>query len=378
MREGKIEFANGLRGIAALSVVIVHLGIAFWTGQAAIGGFTGLPPLATAPPAFALWLDALPISFAAFGVALFFVVSGFVIPISLERYDARAFVLARFIRIWPTYWAGLSVTLAAMAIGAAAFGGVRPFNAVQAAVHYAPPLRVLVYSKPLDGIIWTLEIEFFWYLVAATIAGPLRRGSITVAVLAPLVLFAVFGLAWIFTTHPPDGWAKAAERLQFVAIYTPFLIFIFSGVALYFRQRGLIGRPACAALLALYAILFMLAESTGQLAGIAVPPSYFAALALFVLAMWLQNYWRGGPILDFLARISYPLYVVHGFAGFVLLHALVVAGLPPAAAVAVTVSVAVFLAWVIHRLVEVPSHRWAQYASQVLTRRFAPPASTTR
>ena len=372
MREGKIEFANGLRGIAAMSVVIVHLCIAFWTGQTAIGGFTGLPPLAIEPPAFALWLDALPISFAAFGVALFFVVSGFVIPISLERYDARAFVLARFIRIWPTYWAGLSVTLVALALGTATFGGVRTFNAVQAAVHYLPPLRVLVYSKPLDGIIWTLEIEFFWYLVAAMIAGPLRRGSIVAAVLTPLALFAVFALANAFTSHPPDGWSKAAERLQFVAIYAPFLIFIFSGVALYFRQRGLIGRRVCAALLAFYAVLFMLAESTGKLAGIAVPSSYFAALALFITAMWLQEWWRGGPILDFLARISYPLYVVHGFAGFVLLHALMVAGVAPAVAVIVTISLAIMLAWAIHRLIELPSHRLAQHASRVLTRRFDP------
>ncbi len=377
MREGRIEFANALRGIAALSVVIVHLGIAFWTGQAAVETLTGLPPLAVDPPFFAHWLGSLPISFAAFGVALFFIVSGFVIPISLERYDARAFVLARFVRIWPTYCAGFSITLLALTLAAFAFGGPKSFNAVQAIVHYFPPLRALVYSKPLDGIIWTLEIEFFWYFVAAFIAGPLRRGSVLAAVVAPALLFAVFAAAWFFTSHPPEGWEKVGERLQFVAIYTPFLIFIFCGVALYFRQRGHIGRPVCAALLAFYAALFMLALETGKFVGIADPRSYFGALTLFIVAMALQDFWSGGRVFDFLAKISYPLYVVHGFAGFVMLHALLVMGLPPLAALIVTVTIAIALAWLIHRVVEVPSHRAAQKLSRVLTKRFAARSSTS-
>lgn len=370
MRSQKIEFANACRGIAALSVVIVHLAIAFWLQQPQITTFTGLPALNFPAPAFALWLDALPINFAAFGVALFFVVSGFVIPISLERYDARAFLAARFVRIWPTYWAGFSVTLIALALGAIAFGGERPFNAVQAIIHYFPPLRVLLYSKPLDGIIWTLEIEFFWYMIAACIAGPLRRGSLT-TFLAPVVLLAVFGLSWAATAHAPPSMAKLAGRLEFVTVYTPFLIFIFCGVALNFRQRGLVSRTACAALLAFCVALFLLAVASGKLVGIAAPGSYLAALGVFIAAMAFQDRLNDGPILRFLANVSYPLYVEHGFAGFVLLHALVVAGWTPLAALTTALTAALALAWVLHKLVETPSHRLAQHLSRAWSRRLA-------
>ena len=367
MRADRIEFANACRGIAALSVVIVHLGISFWLQQPQIAIFTGLPPLDIPAPAFAVWLNALPVNFAAFGVALFFVVSGFVIPISLERYDARAFLAARFVRIWPTYWAGFSVTLIALGGGAALLGGERPFNAGQAIIHYFPPLRPLLYSKPLDGIIWTLEIEFFWYALAACIAGPLRRGALT-AFIAPVGLLALFGLSWALTANAPPGLAKLAGRLDFVTVYTPFLIFIFCGVALNFRQRGLVSRTTCAALLAFCVALFLVAVASGKLAGIAAPGSYLAALGVFIAAMALQGHVKDGPVLRFLARVSYPLYVVHGFAGFVLLHALVGAGWTPLAALIVTFGVALALAWVLHRFVEQPSHRLAQSVSRAWSR----------
>lgn len=367
---GKYEFANACRGIAALSVVIVHLAVSFWLQQPQIAVFTGLPPLAIAPPFFAQWLSAVPLNFAAFGVALFFVVSGFVIPVSLERYDARAFLVARFVRIWPTYWIGFSITLLALGIGAAAFGGTRTFNAVQAAVHYFPPLRPLVNSKPLDGIIWTLEVEFFWYAVAACIAPSLRAGSVR-AFLVPVGLFGFFLFLWAVTEHLPQNMHRIRERLEFAVVYTPFLIFIFTGVALNFRQRGLVGRPLCGLLLAICLALFTLAFATGKLAGIAAPGSYFAALALFIAVMALQDHLREGRLLRFLARVSYPLYVVHGFAGFVLLHGLLVAGWTPLAALVLTFAVALALAWLFHVTVEVPSHRWAQHLSRALSRRFA-------
>ena len=168
--------------------------------------------------------------------------------------------------------------------------------------------------------------------------------------------------------RPPS--AKLAGRFEFVTVYSPFLIFIFCGVALNFRQRGLVSRATCAGLLALCAGLFLLAVASGKLAGIAAPGSYLAALGVFILAMALQDKLDDGPVLRFLARVSYPLYVVHGFAGFVLLHGLVAAGWEPLAALVAALAVAMSLAWALHRFVEQPSHRLAQHLSRAWSRRL--------
>ncbi|MDE2361975.1 MAG: acyltransferase [Hyphomicrobiales bacterium] len=370
----RIEFANSLRGIAAVSVVVAHLFEGFWVGQPVVGLLTGMPTLTIDPPWFARAFTRVPISFASFGVALFFVISGFVIAFSLVRYDARAFLAGRLLRIYPTYWVGFSISVCAVLAGCALAGGVLPFTAVQAGVHYFPPLRAILYSKPIDGIIWTLEIELFFYLLCALIAPAISRGSAKVAGV-PFAVFALWIPVYAFAGHPPAGFEKIAARLEFLAVYMPFLIFMFTGVALNFRQRGLIGRVGAVLWVCACVAMFLLAWATKLLGpgwkplfvGVIEPESYLAALTLFVLAMAGQGAKAGAgalrpfaALLRWTADISYPLYVVHGLAGFVLLHLLVSRGLGPGAALGLTLVVVFLAAWLIHAFVEAPTHRIGQ------------------
>lgn len=299
---GRIEFANSLRGVAATSVVIAHLVEAFWVGQPLVTYLTGMPGLNFDTPWFARAAGAFPINFASFGVGLFFVISGFVIPFSLERYDARAFLVGRLLRIYPTYWVGFSITVGAVLIGTALDGGRPPFTFLQAAQHYFPPLRALVYSKPIDGIIWTLEIEMFFYFICAVAARAIGQGRLTVG-LIPFALFALWAAVYAFVGHPPAGMEKVAGRLEFIAVYLPFLMFMFIGVALNFRQRGLIGRGLAAAWIAACLAMFLAAWATKYLghgwrpmvSNAIDPVGYLAALALFLVAMAAQRFFTSHP-----------------------------------------------------------------------------------
>lgn len=374
----RIEFANSLRGVAAVTVVVAHLVEAFWLGQPVVGLLTGMPALTFDPPWFARAVAAIPISFAAFGVGLFFVISGFVIPISLERYDARAFLTGRFFRIYPTYWLGFSISALSVVIGVAIAGGAAPFNGVQAALHYLPPLRAILYSKPIDGIIWTLEIELFFYLLCALLASAIGRGRTWVG-LVPLAIFACWIGAYAFVGNPPAGMEKIAARLEFIAVYMPFVIFMFTGVALNYRQRGLIGRGAAALWIGACVAMFLTAWGTKNFGGawkplyvgVIEPESYLAALGLFLLAMAGQKFFVSHRMFRFAADISYPLYVVHGLAGYVMLQVLVGRGVEAHVALVLTL-VAVFgAAWLIHRCVEMPTHRFGQKLARRIAARDA-------
>ena len=114
----KIWFVHVLRGFAALLVVFCHLGVAFWTNNAAVGQLTGTGDLASIsfPPTVAVgvWLGGHGLDTGPLGVALFFLVSGFVIPISLERHSPARFLLNRAFRLYPTYAVGLGIVCASV------------------------------------------------------------------------------------------------------------------------------------------------------------------------------------------------------------------------------------------------------------------------
>eukprot|EP01012_Entosiphon_sulcatum_P024439 TRINITY_DN29606_c0_g2_i1.p1 TRINITY_DN29606_c0_g2~~TRINITY_DN29606_c0_g2_i1.p1 ORF type:complete len:112 (-),score=0.57 TRINITY_DN29606_c0_g2_i1:25-360(-) len=107
MKQEKIEFANSLRGIAALMVLIAHLYGVFWLNRDVVATLTYAPllPGSQMTPWYISLLWLVPeFSWGLAGVAIFFLVSGFVIPFSLATLSARQFPVNRVFRILPTYW----------------------------------------------------------------------------------------------------------------------------------------------------------------------------------------------------------------------------------------------------------------------------------
>ena len=99
---GRIEYANTLRGWAAVCVLAQHYFAVYWLSPPAVGDLLHVPPDKPAVPVLAHWLTFSPhFDFGAFGVALFFLVSGFVIPFSLKNAGFLSFLVARFFRSMP-------------------------------------------------------------------------------------------------------------------------------------------------------------------------------------------------------------------------------------------------------------------------------------
>ena len=127
---GRIAFAHLLRGVAAASVLVHHFLYLIWKRPAPIGDLIAQPtlPALVERASYAAVADfGVPNFWGHFGVALFFLISGFVIPFSVSSLSPRGFVIARVLRIWPTYVVGLSVALTCIAFNAARADVVFPF-----------------------------------------------------------------------------------------------------------------------------------------------------------------------------------------------------------------------------------------------------------
>jgi peptidoglycan/LPS O-acetylase OafA/YrhL len=91
----KILFADRLRGIAALMVLISHHYGVFWgkNERVIVANMINAPALEIQTPSYIEWLWKIPhFSWGLCGVAIFFLISGFVIPYSLRKYSLTNFL----------------------------------------------------------------------------------------------------------------------------------------------------------------------------------------------------------------------------------------------------------------------------------------------
>lgn len=140
---GRRHFLDGLRCIAVCAVVAQHF-------------LEDVYPEASRP-----FLELGP---GLFGVALFFMISGYVIPLSLTRAcSLRAFALRRMFRILPMYWVTLGLVMAMGAIGVVPFES--QIHSLDLYGMIANAMLVFEYTgePALVAVSWSLSLEFVWY-----------------------------------------------------------------------------------------------------------------------------------------------------------------------------------------------------------------------
>lgn len=308
---GRIWFAQGLRGIACLMVAWSHMADLFIQNQLRGKVSGGTPPWV----GFATWLDSLGgVNFGFLGVSIFFLVSGFVIPFSLDRGGPKQFFVRRVFRLYPTLWACTAVSLVVLTIYFHGQGGDLPygkrdiFGSLTLTSQYTG-------NRFVVGPYWTLAVEELFYVVAAVMAWRklLHRPLALLgagALLATVSIVVGNGIAITATNH---FWLR-----YHVSRYSALVIFILVGVVIHHmyrrRWRPSTGLPMIAALLG----LLTLAINQGSVtSGIGWVENALLALAIFGSLFALHDKLPFSRSLDWIADISYPLYLLHGSVGIV-------------------------------------------------------------
>lgn len=328
----RLAALDGLRFLAALGVLAYH----FTTRETTAWD----RDLAGVAPAVSSWAV-----YTSLGPELFFVISGFVILMTAWGRSVPDVIGSRIGRLFPAYW------VAVLATGALLLW-VWPGKVVtgdQVLVNLTL-LQSLVDVGHVDGVYWTLwvELRFYALMVLLAAVGVTRRRVLWFAALWPAAAL----LARVL------GWSDAVTWL--VAPYAPLFA---AGMALYVIHRtGHAVVPwllvAGNATLATVALVPARMDSLGENSVVAPRPALLAAallgcvalvavVALTPLARWR---WAG---LTAAGALTYPLYLLHEYWGLWIVH-LLHDRLPVVVVLAAAVGVSLLLAWLVHRLVEVP------------------------
>ena len=326
---------DALRGVAAIAVVLFH----YTTRYMELYKFDGAPTLS--------------FPFGHYGVNLFFIISGFVIFMTLEKTRRPLdFVVSRFSRLFPVFWVSIFITFAVThALGLP--GKLVEFgSAVANMLMFHNLLRV----PHVDGVYWTLEVELLFYCGMFFLFRIGKLGRIHEALIALMLLrVAYFVMEQAFGISLP--WI--VYRLLILSSIPWFAI----GIAIYLAtSRTEPGAWKAPARTAAVAILTLLLTGSATLATLGL----LFGLAVFCAATARLRWLRGG-VFVWLGAISYPLYLIHENVGWSLQLQLVASGVPTDWIILITLLVSLVLATLLHRAVEKPAMTWIR--SRYLQRR---------
>jgi peptidoglycan/LPS O-acetylase OafA/YrhL len=236
----RLAWLDALRGIGALAVVGEHL--TTWA----------MP-----------WLRPTFFNLGVYGVLVFFLVSGYIIPSSLERHgDVRAFWIGRAFRLYPLYLAVIAVVLALswwIPVRAEV-----PRDGYAVAAHATMLMDVAGVAGVMNTM-WTLSYEMVFYLlVTALFVTGVRDGRGLIAV----AFGAVALVAGLTLAGPPlsGGWVAWAS----LGVFVVGLTCVISGRL----------RHAAAAALGVMALAMLLLTSRVPWFGAAILAVMFAGTAL--------------------------------------------------------------------------------------------------
>jgi peptidoglycan/LPS O-acetylase OafA/YrhL len=285
----------------------------------------------------------------AFGVDLFFVISGFIVC-HVAAADPGQFMLKRIFRVVPLYWL-CTIALFGLALALPQLMGATRGDAGELlkSLLFVPFVKSNGNVHPLLYLGWTLNYEMLFYgLFALALAvAPRRPHAVAVALL--LVLFGI-GRAVHFDNVPLRFWTA------------PIVIEFVFGIAAYHVWRsGVLARlPALAAVaLAVGAWLLMAslrADDTMRPWLWGLP-----ATMVFLATLSLERRWQVPALWLLIGNASYSLYLTHAYVIQALQKKVTpLDGFAPTkvALMALAVLLCCALAVACFKLVERPSNLW--------------------
>lgn len=307
----RFAFVDGLRGLAALCIVVFHI---WW-----------YEPEPYADVNAGQWLIDSALLRTRGGVQILLVISGFVIAYTLRKTwvspgEILTFIGRRLIRLVPAYWAAIAAVILVDGLCRTRFNLPSPFEgsvSLQRVVAHMLFLQDVSGHDPLGAGMWTLCIEMQFYLVAVISWGlaqhlfwrpnevePRPSALALLTVFAPVALVSLFHWRTVSSTDP---------------YVIHFLWMFFLGMITWWTLDGTVSTRIYAAVVAVALGNLVLDAEWRYENAVALS----ASLAIFTAGCRNRlHVWLNWPWLQYCGKISYSLYLIH----FPICHLITTAG----------------------------------------------------
>lgn len=301
------------------------------------------------------------LDFGMFGVSIFFLISGFIVPFSVNRSKESiiSFLVKRFIRIFPLYIIIFSFTFLTLSLYAYYRTGEYPYSIKQYLIQ-ASLQRDWFWVSSIDGISWTLEIEIKFYILYAILM--LIKKTDSPKVISGISIVTAFACI-IYNTTQAEILSVNRNLYIILGVLTlsmTYIIFIFIGLAIYQFYTGNWSKETLLVVMQVLVVTFIISILNSSSSNIILKfiINYGGGLLIFINAYLLREKWhRKINLFNFFAKYSYVIYLIHGINGYILMDILVRKGFGFEFCLVTTIVIILLTSYFFGNFIEKPINR---------------------
>lgn len=350
-----IQFITILRGIACIVIVLFHL-LNFYVIKEPLSSTWPFFPTFTISdkrliqPYINDFLDSINYSGGGFGVAIFFLITGFTTYMSLEKDSSYRYMIRRIVRIYPTYIICFSITLLSIYFFSIYQNTTFPYSAKDIVCHMTL-FRNWLWSPYIDNGVWTLEMNMDFYIIFFIVYRLAKNKDQKfindTAIILCVIQIVLFIVVTKFTVAGSFIWCK----LNVATSVCPYIVFQLIGASFYNHFNNKITTTKLVQSIMMLLGIFLLVSYFDFDYSMSVS-SYIYALLLFVAFYIERDNMFKSRLIEYISSISYPLYILHGLLGFMLLTIMNQHDINPYIALLIAISIVIFISYFMHITVE--------------------------
>jgi peptidoglycan/LPS O-acetylase OafA/YrhL len=349
LKPQRLCFADGLRGIAALWVVLFHLSEG-----------NHIPAIKSVLPEI---FYKVIFDWGHLGVPIFFVLSGFVMALTAQKVlfnpaNALKFISRRLVRLAPPYYVAIAVSLTLLLVKSHALNTPYSPPTIGGIVQHLFFVQDIFNTPQINLVFWTLCIEVQFYIAFALLL--LAADALQAKNYLANARFKIFGAVLVISFLWPLGILKTALwQGGFIGFWFSYLLGVMVCWAWLNKapnktKLSTFTAAACGALLMIGAVKH---DSFALIAAIA------ASVMLVAAHKNKMHIWFNWVWLQWLGLISYSLYLLHNpVTGASARIAKKITGISLSGeilAALFTLTICLIVAYLSFLLIERPSIRWS-------------------
>ena len=282
------------------------------------------------------------------GVKLFFMISGFVILMTIEKtIKIKLFIISRFSRLFPTYWFCMLISISVLL-----------YFPVPTLGHYTlseflvnlTMLQGFFKVRHIDQVYWSLGVELLFYCIIGWI--------FILNLIRKIEWICIFWLALCLTSLIFDFYHESKFKVLFMLIDAPMFI---AGMMFY---KCVNNYPKYIYIIIIL-LSYIISQVTTYLSGFEERQYSVSILlhflntgvfVIFYFAIIFKLKIFSNRILIFLGNISFPLYLLHNIIGYAIIYQLRQITNNQAIYTLATAILCISLAYLVSKFIEKPSN----------------------